>query len=217
MRAPAEPRAPGIAPGSAGAINEAARRLLSMIDAILDVARLEAGRFDLWSDHVDVANLVRACVRQSDPSAAAAEVALNAELPPSLPAVRGDERRLRQVLNHLVSNAVKFTGSMGSVGITARHDPASGELLLQVADTGPGIAEADLDRVFEPFTQLEQHRVADDDGRPAGTGLGLYISRVLMRAHGGEITLRSRPGHGTTATLHIPANRVLQHAGADPK
>ena len=197
---------------SAATINEAARRLLSMIDSILDVARLEAGRFDLWSDRVDIAALVRACVGQFDPAAAAAEVALNAELPDNLPAIRGDERRLRQALGHLVSNAVKFTGSMGSVTITAQQDLAGGGLLLQVADTGPGIPESDLERVFEPFTQLEQHRAADHDGRPAGTGLGLYISRALMRAHDGDVTLRSRPGQGTTAMLHIPASRVL-HPG----
>ncbi|MBC7801806.1 MAG: PAS-domain containing protein [Gemmatimonadaceae bacterium] len=185
----------------------AGRQLLSMLDTILDVARLEAGRFDLAHDQVDLSRLVRACVRQSDAAAAAAEVLLEVELPAGLPVIRGDERRLRQALHHLVTNAVKFTGAGGQARITAHYDP-SADLLLTVSDTGIGIAEADLDRVFQPFAQFDTplHE------RFPGTGLGLYISRALMRAHGGELLLRSRPGEGTTATMRIPVERLLSAA-----
>jgi len=190
---------------AAEAAHAAGRQLMSMIDTILDVARLEAGRFDLSEDQVDLCLLVRGCVKQSDASAAAAEVSLNVDLPEGLPGVRGDERRLRQALQHLVTNAVKFTGAGGKVCITTQREGSAGNLLLKVADTGVGIAEADLDRVFEPFTQTDTWL----SGRFPGSGLGLYVSRALMRAHGGELMLRSRPGEGTTAVMLIPAERLL--------
>ena len=190
---------------AAEAAHAAGRQLVSMIDTILDVARLEAGRFDMSEDRVDLGHLVRVCLRKSDASAAAAEVSLNADLPEGLPAVRGDERRLRQALHHLVTNAVKFTGAGGKVRITTQRDEASGDLLLTVSDTGIGIAEADLDRVFEPFAYSE---TAPNERFP-GSGLGLYVSRALMRAHGGELVLRSRPGEGTTAAMRIPVGRLL--------
>lgn len=183
----------------------AARQLLSMIDTILDVARLEAGRFDLESDHVDLAQVIRACVKQSDAAAAAAELLLAIDLPEGLPSVRGDERRLRQALHHLLTNAVKFTDAGGQIRISVQRDGPQGDLLLKVSDTGIGIAEADLDRVFEPFARPE----AGPIGRYPGTGLGLYVSRALMRAHGGELLLRSRPGEGTTATMLIPNERLF--------
>jgi signal transduction histidine kinase len=189
----------------------AGRHLSSMIDTILDVARLEAGRFDLAEDHVDLFDLVRACVKQSDASAAAAEVSLRTDLPAGLPGVRGDMRRLRQALHHLVTNAVKFTGAGGQVWISTQRDTEDADLLLKVSDTGVGIAEADLDRVFEPFANAD----AGPNRRFPGTGLGLYVSRALMRAHGGELLLRSRPGEGTTAIMRIPAERLLP-AGSNP-
>ena len=196
---------------AAEAAHAAGRQLLSMIDAILDVARLEAGRFDLSEDQVDLCLLVRSCVKQADASAAAAEVSLNVELPEGLPEVRGDERRLRQALHHLVTNAVKFTGAGGRVRIATQREGTAGDLMLKVSDTGVGIAEADLDRVFEPFAYPDTGL----HGRFPGSGLGLYVSRALMRAHGGELTLRSRPGEGTTAVMLIPAERLLP-AAADP-
>ena len=190
---------------AAEAAHAAGRQLMSMIDTILDVARLEAGRFEMSEDQVDLGLLVRGCMRQSDASAAAAEVSLSADLPEGLPGIRGDKRRLRQALQHLVTNAVKFTGAGGKVSITAQRDGSAGDLVLKVSDTGIGIAEADLDRVFEPFSHAE----TGPNRRFPGSGLGLYVSRALMRAHGGELLLQSRPGEGTTAAMHIPVDRLL--------
>lgn len=189
---------------AAEAAHTAGRQLVSMIDTILDVARLEAGRFDLANDPVDLQHLVRSCVKQSDAAAAAAEVQLAVDLPHGLPAVRGDARRLRQALHHLVANAVKFTDAGGQARITVQYEQPGGDLLLKVSDTGIGIAEADLDRVFEPFAQVESPL----NGVYPGSGLGLYVSRALMRAHGGELLLRSRPGEGTTAVMRIPSERL---------
>jgi signal transduction histidine kinase len=185
-------------------INDAGRQLLGLINSILDVARIESGRFDLASDKVDVGRLVRLCARQSDAAAQAAEIALVIDVPDDLPPIRADERRLQQVLNHLLSNAVKFTEAGGTVSIGASRDE-SGGLVLFVRDTGIGIPEEDLDRVFEPFTQLDSSLAR----RFQGAGLGLYVSRALVAGHGGELVLRSAPGQGTTAEIRLPADRLI--------
>jgi signal transduction histidine kinase len=185
-------------------INEAGRHLLGLINSILDVARIEAGRFDLASDTVDVVRLVQHCVRQSTAAARAAEVFLDTDLPDDLPLLQADERRLQQVLNHLLSNAVKFTESGGMVTVIARVQP-DGRLLIAVSDTGIGIPVVDLERVFEPFTQLDSSLAR----RFQGAGLGLYVSRALVVGHGGELTLSSMPGKGTTAEIRLPANRLI--------
>ena len=167
------------------------------------MARIEAGRFDLASDLVDVERLVRTAVRQADAAAQAAEITLTTELPDSLPRLRGDERRLAQVLRHLLSNAVKFTEIGGTVTAGARREP-DGELLIFVRDTGIGIPEEDLERVFEPFTQLDSTLAR----RYQGSGLGLYVSRALVAGHGGRLTLRSGAGEGTTAEIRLPGQPV---------
>ena len=202
------------------AINGSGRQLLSLIDTILDVARLEAGQFNLANDRVDIAYLVRTCVAQAETAMQAAGVSVSTELPPDLPLLLADERRLRQVVAHLLSNAVKFTPRNGAITVfaqwadapaaggpdgTARDEGTAHDLLVCVADSGIGIPERDLDRVFEPFTQIDGTLAR----RTEGTGLGLYIGRALMRAHGGELELHSRLNEGTTAALRFPANRLL--------
>lgn len=193
----------------AGQINDAGRQLLGLINIILDVARIESGRFDFASDTVDIARVVRNSVRQADTAAQVAEITLVTDLPADLPAVLADERRLQQALSHLLSNAVKFTepGGTVTVGASIAED---GRLLLFVRDTGIGIPEQDLERVFEPFIQLD----GSLSRRFQGAGLGLYMSRALVRGHGGELTLRSLPGAGTNAEIRLPAERVIPQGPA---
>ena len=190
-------------------INAAGRQLLGLIDTILDVARIEAGRFDLSADRVDVMHLVTSCVRQAAASAAVAEVTLATAMPDFVPQLRGDERRLRQVLGQLISNGIKFTGAGGSVRIAAEI-PDGGDLLLRVTDTGIGIPEAELERVFEPFVQLDTSLAR----RFEGSGLGLYVARALTIAHDGTLSLTSRLGQGTTALLRFPAGRLIHPRAA---
>jgi len=185
-------------------INEAGRQLLGLINSILDVARIESGRFDLASDRVNIARMVRHCLRQSDAAAQAAEITLAADMPEDLPLLRADERRLQQALNHLLSNAVKFTEAGGTVTLGASLE-ADGRLLLFVNDTGIGIPEEEIECVFEPFTQLDSTL----SRRFQGAGLGLYVSRALIAGHGGELSLRSAPGAGTTAEIRLPSDRVI--------
>jgi len=184
-------------------INTAGKRLLMLINNMLDVARIEAGRFDLGTDRIDVKRMVQSCLRQHRSPAAAAEIALVDELPANLPLVRGDERRMQQVLTNLLSNALKFTEPGGTVTVSADIDP-QGDLLLSVTDTGIGIAEDQIANVFEPFTQIDSGLAR----RFEGTGLGLYFSRALVQAHGGTLSLRSLVGEGTTAEIRMPARRL---------
>lgn len=185
-------------------INEAGRGLLGLINIILDVAGIESGRFELAQEPVQIERLIRNAMRSAEAAAQAAELQLVTELPAALPAVRGDERRLMQVLNHLLSNAIKFTQAGGTVTVGARRLP-SGDLLVFVQDTGMGIEPQYLERVFEPFTQGDDTLAR----RFQGAGLGLYLSRALVAGHGGTLALDSRVGEGTTARIQLPADRLL--------
>jgi len=185
-------------------IHEAGRHLLSLIDDILDVTRAETTGFQVSEGEVDVLALAEGSVRVMRATAAAAQVTLEAELPPALPLVRADELRLRQVLLNLLSNAVKFTPAGGVVRLAAEVEPA-GDLVLRVSDTGIGIPPEEIPRAFEPFTQLD----GSLSRRFPGSGLGLYLSRALAEAQGAELTLESAPGAGTMAVLRIPKSRLL--------
>ena len=194
---------------AAGAVHETGRNLLSMLDTILDVARLEAGRFDLADDLVDVPQLVTACLRQADMAAAAAEITLSVDLPSNLPLVRGDKRRLHQVLKYLVGNAVNATAAGSAATIRANLDSSGpdslGDLVIQIAgahaslpglEGGSGSASVSSD--ISDGSSATEH--------PPNNRLGLYVSRALMRAHGGDIVL----GAGPAAVMRLPAARLVQ-------
>ncbi len=189
----------------AGAIGDAGRQLLTLVDVILDVARVEAGKLDVPGDLIDIGHMVRNTAAQFGSMATAGDLLLTSDVAAGLPLLRGDERRLRQALRHLIANAVKFTPPGGAVRVAARLDRFGGDLLLLVSDTGIGIPPADLERVFQPFTQLD----GSLDRRFSGSGLGLYVSLITARAHGGDLLLRSNVGEGTTAVLRLPAGRLM--------
>ena len=186
-------------------IHEAGRQLLSLIDDILDVARAETLGFQTTAAAMDVAELAGDAVRATAAAAAASGVSLSAALPPSLPRARGDGARLRQVLLNLLANAVKFTPAGGSVTLSAVLEEPSGDLVLQVSDTGIGMAPEDVPRAFEPFTQLDSAL----SRRYGGSGIGLYLARALAEAQGATLNLESALGGGTTALLRLPASSLL--------
>jgi signal transduction histidine kinase len=190
-----------------GQINAAGKQLLSLINIILDVARIESGRFEPNAEIVDIAKTILTAVRQTDNAAQAGEVSIELRLPDDLPWLRGDERRIAQALSQLLSNAVKFTEAGGSVTVAAGLTPA-GELFVTVEDTGIGIQAAELERVCEPFTQLD----GSLSRRYPGAGLGLFTARAVVMAHGGQLHLTSQPGKGTTARITLPASRILSSA-----
>jgi signal transduction histidine kinase len=192
----------------AKAIHEAGQHLLDRINTILDVARIESGRFDLAADLIEIGYMIQHCVLQTQSAAEAAKVRLTTEIAPDLPRVRGDERRLRQVMTHLLTNAVKFSTPDSEVLVAARLTP-EGDLEIMVRDGGIGIAPEDIERVFEPFSRLDTSLTR----RTSGTGLGLYVARCLVKAHGGSIHLASAPGRGTTAIVQLP-HSLLTHSPA---
>ena len=187
----------------AAEINTAGRKLLDQINTVLDVARFDASRVDLAHEPIDMDSLIEDCVRKAAVEARPAGIGVAADLPKDLPAVRGDVRRLSQALEHLLSNAVKFSEVGGKVRVRASIE-ATGHLLISVRDNGVGIPAADLQRVMEPFTQSEETLAR----RFQGAGLGLYVSRALIEAHDGTLTLHSRPGNGTTAEIRLPPSRL---------
>lgn len=180
-------------------INGAGRHLLSIVNDILDLSRIEAGRLELAVDSVDVAAVIEEAARLTRPLASTKRIELTVAAAPDLPPIRGDALRLKQALLNLLANAVKFTGEGGHVQIAA--DRHNGYLHIRVVDDGVGIAVADLAKVFEPFLRVEGNPIS----RQEGSGLGLSLARRLVELHGGTLTLDSRLNHGTTVLCRLPA------------
>ena len=193
----------------ANTIREAGLVLLRQINNILDVVRLESGGIELSHDVIEVPRLIESAVRQADPAARTAQVSLAAHPLPGGRWLRGDERRLRQVLGHLLANALKFTPRGGSIAVDSAS-AEDGDLLIVVRDNGVGIAEGELDRVFDPFAEDE----AEPARRAPGVGFGLYFCRAIVEAHGGTLTLGSPEGGGTIVTLRLPRARLLEPTNA---
>ncbi len=191
----------------AKAILEAGRHLLTLIDDILEATRAESTGIAVAEGEADPCVLAERAIRDVAPEAEAGQLRLATCLPEGLPLVRADERRLRQVLRSLLSNAVKFTAPGGRVTVSAGLEPdtAGDALVLRVADTGIGMRAEDIPRAFEPFTQVDGGVAR----RFPGTGLGLYLARAMAEAQGATIVLESRPGQGTTAVLRFPPERLL--------
>lgn len=187
----------------AGIIHRSAHFLLTLINDILDLSKIDAGKLELVECDVDLRTLAEDCIAMMRPKAEAAQVAIRDEVPGELRELRADPRYLRQILLNLLSNATKFTDPGGEIVLRAAILD-SGEMLCIVSDTGRGIPTEDQARVFEHFGQGRHDVVAKDKG----TGLGLPIVRGLTEAHGGRVTLESAPGRGTCVTLTFPKERV---------
>ncbi|HSI38915.1 MAG TPA: PAS domain-containing sensor histidine kinase [Xanthobacteraceae bacterium] len=192
--------------GYAALIHESGQHLLSMVNGLLDLSRIESGGFELEPEPCEVGPLVAGCVAMLALKAEQAGIRLRAEVDPALRLAVLDKRATRQILINLLSNALKFTPPNGSVTVSAGL--AGGELLLRVSDTGVGIAEVDLARLGQPFFQA-----SPGDG-PAleGSGLGLSVVKALAARHGGSFAIESRPGRGTCVTVRLP--RQMTVAGA---
>jgi signal transduction histidine kinase len=185
----------------AGAILEAGRHLLSLIDDILQVAQVAGAEPAVHTRLLFLPSVLESALRLVRKTAEANGVALVLEpLPEALPRAMAEERRLRQILLNLLSNAVKFTPGGGGVFLSATA-LADGRVEITVRDTGIGIEPADLARAFEPFVQLE----AAHDRRYGGSGLGLYLARSFSQALGAELVLESTRGQGTIARLRLAA------------
>jgi len=195
---------------SVGVIAHSGEHLLTLINDLLDLAKIEAGRLDVQSTTIDLPQLLRHVMDLAAVRARQAGIAFTFHLEPDLPGqVCGDERALRQILLNLLGNAVKFTKAGGIEFRVTRQGSANGicELRFEIQDTGQGIATQDLARIFEPFERADGH------GRIEGSGLGLAITDRLVKALGGRITVTSDLGKGSTFTVTLPFQADVQ---ADP-
>jgi signal transduction histidine kinase len=177
-------------------IRDAGQHLLSLINDVLDLAKIEAGRMDLDLSQVEIPEVLRSAVSLHSERARQEGVELSLATEPEEITITADERRVRQVVFNLVSNAVKFTPADGRVDISARVE--DGVVEIAVADTGPGIRAEDCETIFEEFEQ------APDGKQEEGTGLGLPLSRKLVELHGGRLWVESEPGHGSTFRFTLP-------------
>ncbi|MGZ6696038.1 MAG: ATP-binding protein, partial [Solirubrobacteraceae bacterium] len=183
-----------------GVIERNASRLQRLVGDLLFVAQVEAGTLTLQRGEADLAVLAREAVEAARPRAADAGVELSLRAPDALPLAGADGDRLGQMLDNLIVNALKFTPPGGSVAVTVGGER---DVELSVADTGVGIDPADQERLFERFYRAE----GATERSVAGVGLGLTIVRAIVQGHGGEITLQSTPGEGTTFDVRLPRRR----------
>ena len=186
-------------------ITGAGRHLLGLINDILDLSKIEAGKVELLIEEFDVRRMLDEVMTTIQPSARKNENSLTLEVAPDVRTIQTDQTRLKQVLLNLLSNAVKFT-SQGSVRLSATRErgPTRDEIVFRVTDSGIGMTPEQLGRLFQAFTQADLSTTK----RFGGTGLGLVISRHLCRMMGGDVMVESTPGKGSTFTARIPAAPV---------
>jgi signal transduction histidine kinase len=176
-----------------------------LVDDILDLATIEAGYMELDTSPVDIHAMLQSVLTLQQAQARNLGLRLEFDCPPTIGTVPGDERRLKQVMFSLVSNALKFTPAGGSVTVAARRE---GErVALVVSDTGIGVAAEDQARIFDKFER-------GGNARQAGAGLGLALVKSFIELHGGTVDLRSIPGAGTTVTCWLNTELPMQQEGA---
>ena len=188
-------------------INNSGQHLLQLINDILDLTKIEAGRLDLNDQMVDLEMVVDSCLSMVRNRAEQGGLTIERRLPETACTLRADERKLKQIILNLLSNAVKFTPEGGTVTIGATVAPETG-CVLRVADTGIGMARDDIPRALSPFTQVDGGISREYEG----TGLGLSITKALVEMHGGTLDIDSEAGAGTTVTVRLPADRVAPPA-----
>ena len=185
-------------------ILDSSRHLLGIINDILDISKADAGKLQLYEEEVDLRQEVQDAMRLFQEHAADVGLKLKTDLPATPPPLWADRRKIKQILLNLLSNAIKFTPPGGEVRVSSDIDPANGDLRLMVSDSGIGIAQKDIDKVFSAFGQVESSL----SRRYEGTGLGLPLSVALAELHGGKLELESKVGVGTKITVRLPARRL---------
>jgi signal transduction histidine kinase len=186
-------------------IYDSASHLLAVINNILDISRIEAGRLELDEQAVVIADEVTKALRQLEEEARNANIRLASDIEQDLPLLLGDTNKIRQIVINLVGNAVRYMPDRGTVTVKACRAPEGG-IVLAVEDDGAGMAPEDVERVISPFVRLSNPMVRAHDG----TGLGLPLVKALVELHGGNFELTSEIGRGTTATSVFPKSRVIE-------
>jgi signal transduction histidine kinase len=190
-------------------IYDSGRLLLDIINGLLDLARIEAGKLALEEEWMPLIDIARSALQTIQPIAEKKSIDISCDAGPTPLAVHIDPTKFKQILLNLLTNSVKFTPPAGKVVIAAEREEA-GDLMIAIHDTGVGITAEHLQKVLEPFQQVHDPLTRHNDG----IGLGLPIAKALMGLHGGELRLTSEAGIGTTAWLRLPADRVRLGAAA---
>ena len=190
-------------------IEESGRHLLSLINDILDLSKIEAGKLRLDLNPVSIMSLCQASLQFVKQTAHKKRLKLSAEYDEAATIVQADERRLKQILVNLLSNAVKFTPEGGTIGLTVTADPVQQVIQFTVWDTGIGITENEIDRLFQPFVQLDSSLSREY----SGTGLGLSLVYRLAEMHGGSVSVESEVGQGSRFNISLPWQPAT---GAEP-
>lgn len=190
-----------------GLIRQSGAHLLSVVNTMLDMSRIEAGRYELMTEHFAIADAVETCRAMLDHSAREKGLTLTARVSRTLGEVVADRRAVQQILINLAGNAIKFTGGGGVVSIDAVM--AGEDFVITVSDTGIGMAADKLALIGQPFMQVDN----DYARRYDGTGLGLSLVKGLVALHGGRFAIASRPGEGTVVTIALPADGAGANCG----
>jgi signal transduction histidine kinase len=186
-------------------IHESGHHLLGLINDILDLSKVESGTEELHEDKIEIPEIISSALKMVRQRAEQGGIKLEIELRDQLPALRADERKLKQILVNLLSNAIKFTDAGGNVTLSVRCRMDSG-YVFQIADTGIGIAPEDIPKALSRFGQVD----GDLNRQFEGTGLGLPLTKALVELHGGALDLQSEVGVGTTVTVRFPAERLVR-------
>ncbi|MEP0069600.1 ATP-binding protein [Pyruvatibacter sp.] len=194
---------PNVYRGYASDIRTSGHHLLSLINDLLDLSKIEAGKFDLEEEQINLGNIISVCRRLIEPTAQAKNITITKDAA-YLPPVWVDERAMRQVFLNVLSNAVKFTEPGGEIAIASSLSDA-GEITVSIIDTGIGMAPEDIPRALQPFEQVSSALTRGH----AGTGLGLPMVASLLHLHGGDVRVESELGKGTSVHLKLPASRSM--------
>ena len=179
------------------------QRLLDLVNNILDISRMEDGRLEIVPEEMGLRSVVEQAIASMEPMARRKRITVSLDTPGTVPDVRADPDRVLQILINLLSNAIKYTPETGSIWISCRGRSLSSMVEISVRDNGIGIPAELLSKVFQRFSRLEREEMR----HVVGTGLGLYISKGLVEAHGGEIRVESEEGRGSCFTFTLPAVR----------
>lgn len=192
-------------------IHESGEHLLSVVNEVLDMSKIEAGKFDIVTEHFDLPALIKLCCEMMGSQADKKTITVGMELETNLPELVADKRACKQILLNLLANAIKFTDTGGRVTVSASHMGPNVE--VSVTDTGIGIAEQDISKLGNPFVQAE----SSYDRSYEGAGLGLSVVKGLVRLHGGTFKIESKLGVGTRVAFRLPVDGPAEEAPAPQK
>ncbi|MCZ6637693.1 MAG: HAMP domain-containing sensor histidine kinase, partial [Alphaproteobacteria bacterium] len=187
-------------------IHASGLHLLGLINNVLDLSKVDAGKVDLVEEEFNPTSVIRSCLNMLRIQAEKGKVDLISDISKDMLSMRADRRMLKQILINMLSNAIKFTPKEGTVTVKAWSGLDSGHV-FQVIDTGIGVALEDIPRILQPFTQAENSLTR----RHQGTGLGLPLAKTLVELHGGYLDFQSEVDQGSTVTVRFPKERILKN------